>query len=181
MSRDRWLISGLILFHLAAVTLAALPPLEALQRFDVSRRAEGDGRFVPEAFDSVAAFARRAQASVFTFSKPVSRITQPYIQAGLNQRWDMFSNPATDDHYVRIDYHVVAAAGAVVYYELVFPAEDETRVRIGHRFQDKAIVGAFEKFFLAIQKGTFDDPSVVPGSDKLIPIARHFSRRFVLD
>src|SRR5262249_35998771 len=91
------------------------------------------------------------EAASFEMSDPLRQLTRPYINAGLRQKWNMFSNPETDDHYLRLDYHLASTErggriGAA--RELVFPLRHEGRLRILHDFRDKAVANAVENYHL---------------------------------
>jgi hypothetical protein len=95
----------------------------------------------------------------------------------------MFSNPGTDDRYMRVDYYYAGAGSAsdvMVVRELVFPADDETGVRFIHRFRDKAIFNAAEAYFLRRDRiETRESPSS-DAREALLPVAQHFTRQFRL-
>ena len=61
----------------------------------------------------------------------------------------MFANPVTADQYVRVVHYVESSreAGRIrMFSELALPAQRENRVRLVHRFRDKAILNSFETF-----------------------------------
>ena len=181
MSRERWILSLLIVYHLVAVTLAALPTRDALDRFNETRLVRPT--VLPTVLDALAAVAHDAEMALMSGSSPLRLMTRPYIQAGLRQRWNMFSNPGTDDRYMRVDYYYEAADSAsdvMVVRELVFPAEDETRVRFVHRFRDKAIFNALETYFLRRDRVEARESSVSDARGALVPVAQHFTRQFRL-
>jgi hypothetical protein len=125
---------------------------------------------------------------------PIRWITRPYIEAGLHQNWNMFSNPLTADHYMRVGYEVAASDGRRrpwMVQELVFPADREDRVRLFHQFRDKAIQHVLEKFSVATARdprAMEDTPrptgrTPVPlGSPELArefePLVRYFRNRY---
>jgi hypothetical protein len=178
MSRERWLLSLLITYHLVAIALASLPTRDALDRFNETRLVRPT--IVPTVLDALAAIAHDAEVATMSGASPLRLITRPYIKAGLRQRWNMFSNPGTDDHYMRVDYYFASARpeeDVRVMRELVFPQDDETRTRIVHRFRDKAIFNAVETYFL---RGDHDSRSANPEALKAVaPVAQYFSREFV--
>jgi hypothetical protein len=179
MSRERWFLSLLIAYHLVAVALAALPTRDALDRFNETRLVRPT--FLPTVLDALAAFAHDGELALMSGSSPLRLMTRPYIQAGLRQRWNMFSNPGTDDHYMRVDYYYEnpgPAPDVMVARELVFPADDETRVRLMHRFRDKAIFNAVETYFLRRDRREARESSASDAREALVPVSQHFTRQF---
>ena len=188
MSRERQLLSLLIAYHLAAVTFAALPaPRDLNPVQDIRHPEQGVSAWLAPAFDGLATWLSKIQPALFRASEPVRLVTRPYVDAGLRQKWNMFSNPGTDDQYLRVDVVVGRAAGdggsaggrPVAHQELVFPADDESRPRWVHQFRDKAIFNALENYFLRLRR---EDDYQAPDASRvqdLRPVARHFTNAFL--
>jgi len=157
MTTFRSIVSILLVYHLAALTVAAIPPPEDTNRIGRLRTPEDPiARWLTPSLDRAATGLSRIEPSLFSLVQPLRWITTPYIEAGLHQNWNMFSNPLTDDQYLRLDYHVVGSdqrRRPSMVRELVFPADREDRVRFFHQFRDKAVLHILEKFALARGKG----------------------------
>jgi hypothetical protein len=187
MSRERRLLSLLIAYHLAAVTFAALPSPRDLNPVEEIRHPDrGISAWLTPTFDRLALWLSRIQPALFRSSEPVRILTQPYIDGGLRQRWNMFSNPATGDQYLRVDVVVGrpgraggASSEPLAYRQLVFPADDESRPRFVHQFRDKAIFNALENHFLRLQRDEDGQEVTAPRIADLRPVSRHFTAAFL--
>jgi hypothetical protein len=126
--------------------------------------------------DTFVARLAHLERRLYDATAPMRALARPFARAGLRQRWDMFAHPQTHDHYVRLGYHIVSPnlSGRRIVLELVFPADREDRVRVLHAYQDKAVVMAFEAFFSARALKMGD----AAANEKLLPLARYFTRRF---
>lgn len=150
MTRGRWFLSILIALHLVALGVASLPDPDELNR--VEPRSPAAHLFSPiitSGLDRIAEWVRAIEPPIVETVKPLQPLTKPYASLGLRQKWNMFSNPMTADQYVRLDYHVVtqgAPRSIRVFRELALPAQQENRVRLVHKFRDKAVLNALETF-----------------------------------
>ena len=156
MTTSRAIVSILLVYHLTALTVAAIPsPADTNRIGRIRHPPDAIARWMTPSLDRVATWFSRLEPAVFSVSEPLRWITRPYIEAGLHQKWNMFSNPLTDDHYLRLDYHVAAADRRVpsVVRELVFPADREDRVRFFHQYRDKAVLHILERVAVAEGKG----------------------------
>jgi hypothetical protein len=178
MSTQHRVLSAFIAFHVTALALASLPLGYPSGRF-IPSPADASLGATRRVLDGAAAIAYRIERAMLSVSAPLRPITRQYIAIGLGQRWNMFSNPATAYHYLRIDHYVAGngIAQGRVYRELVFPADDETRVRLGHRFRDKAIFSTIEAYFTALEFVT-DTSAEAAIPETFAPVARHFARAF---
>lgn len=188
MAAHSWAASALILFHLAALSLAAIPDPVKLRQMELRPRAQPDplAAIVTPALDRASAWLTGLETTLFALARPVRTLTQPYVNGGVPQRWIMFSTPWTDDQYVRLDYYVASGArsGAPrVFRELVLPGQNEGHVRLIHKFSDKAIVGSLDAYRTALAK-RYDSGDWGEGSGDSLPpsevtaLMRHFRARF---
>jgi hypothetical protein len=149
VSSDRWLLSTLIAIHLVAISAASVPdprelnlvrPAAAVPPFDPI------ARIAAPALNAVVDALGPLEAQAYRFTAPLRALTGIYVQAGLRQKWNMFSNPVTADQYVRVAYYVTSReAGRVrVFRELALPGQPEDRARLVHMFRDKAILNSLE-------------------------------------
>lgn len=126
--------------------------------------------------DGAVAILRRLEAQAFQLTVPVRELTRIYVQAGLRQKWDMFANPMTADQYVRVVHYVrtTREPGRIrVFRELVLPAQQEYRVRLIHKFRDKAILNSIETFSVNRRDHPEADPEAA-----LKPISAYFTKQF---
>jgi hypothetical protein len=146
MTRLRWLASLLIAFHVAALVVAAVPaPAELGQRKANAARTAGAAGPLRSLFDRALAIVDTVQPAIFRALSPLRTLTRPYLAAGLDQRWQMFSRPYTADLFVRADVYVSGTANTTrVVRELVLPADPEGRVRLSYQPRDKAVLYALE-------------------------------------
>lgn len=186
MSPIRWVGSSLIAWHLLALSVRALPPLELLSSSaPPAEWSSARGTLLTPALDRLASWVERAARHLHTFTAPVSTAADRYVRSlGFAQQWRMFSTPPTNAQYVRLRYYVSGGREPEwAATELVVPAHREDRVRLLEGFfdstRDKAIMVALENFHRlrapeAHRKDT--RPSELP--DYLAPVVRHFARRF---
>jgi hypothetical protein len=169
MSRYRWGVSLLILYHLTAVAAALLPSPSDLP-------ADRSGR-QPTVLDSAASALRSIESPAYRWTAPLRAITYPYRDAGLRQKWDMFSAPKTADQYVRVDYLITdAAARRSVVRELVLPSQRDDRIRLRHDFRDKAIINAIDDFMIR-RKHEAAGAQSAGAADDLGAVAKYFAER----
>ena len=179
MPEQRWLLSALIVFHLVAISVAAIPPPGELNPIQL-RHPPGDDALAAALMailDRGAGWLARIEPHVFDMTEPVRQLTRPYIRIGLRQKWNMFSNPVTVEQYVRVDHYVVSSESPErfrVFQELALPAQREDRVRLIHKFRDKAVLNALETF--SVMRATRAASDTLPRD--LVPLARYFRNRF---
>ena len=183
MKSDTLLASAAILFHIVALSLAALPDPAERQDIDAPVRLEDDAlsAALTRPLGRVAGLASALQSGVLAATRPVRVLTEPYVNAGFPQRWIMFSHPWTFDQYLRIDHHVATPGAArphLVVRELVLPTQDEERVRLVHAFRDKATVSAFEAHMHGVLP-TASEADEVAGRSSIEALVRH--RRSILE
>ena len=177
MSPYHWLLSFLLVFHISALAIDAIPaPRELTAPREVnSSPGRGVVGNLTLALDSVAVDLARADSVLFRWSQPLRRFTQLYINLGLYQRWLMFTAPVTQDQYIRIDLYTTASSGELVRIQkLVLPTSREDRVRLLHDFQDKATVGLWTAFNDANASKSPD----APGHDDMTLFVRFFKTDF---
>jgi hypothetical protein len=174
MSVSRWAVSLLIVWHLVAIVIAAIPrPTRPADEPSLPGRA---------------ARAAAALAAPLHASRALQTPVNAYIGVlGLGQRWTMFSSPPKDDEYVRVRYYIGSSSSlqrpAWTATELVMPAHREDRVRVLQSFRDsyrdKAIANALGNFYRR-RPAHLVRPDTLPGAlpDDLAPIARYFARSF---
>jgi len=87
----------------------------------------------------------------------------------------MFSNPVPADQYLRVDEYIASTGSnrPRVFQQLALPAQREDRVRLVHKFRDKAVLNALETFLVTRAK----DPAAGIPKD-LEPVARYFREQF---
>jgi hypothetical protein len=148
MSRPQWLASAAIVFHLAALAVAAIPAPHLFDHGAItqSSRDTAPAPAVGAAFDALARHVSALQRALYRAATPFRVVTAPYLAAGFgNQRWSMFSKPFLHDHYVVVEHWLVDDAGARTRLrELVLPEDDEDEVRWSHSYRDKAILNILE-------------------------------------
>ena len=180
MSTERWLVSTLIAIHLIAISAASLPDPRELSLVGSGARpappADALARTVTPTLDAAVAALTPLEEQAFRLTAPLRMLTRTYIQAGLRQRWNMFSNPVPADQYVRVVHYVGSSRepGRVrVFSELALPGQRENRARPVHMFRDKAILNSLEA--LAVNRLESHDAS---RSSDLEPVAAYFGNRF---
>jgi len=166
----RGLISAFIAFHLVALAVNSLP--------DPRLRPPVQPSGAP-VLDGLAANLQAFEATIARIVAPLRPLTEPYITIGLEQKWDMFSNPLPTDQYVRVDQYVVSSGSqrVRVFEELAVPAQREDQPRFVHKFRDKAVLVVRDEFLAAHSRDAklADAPRVVR------PLAKYFRDRFRRD
>jgi len=178
MSAWRLALSALIVYHLAALSIDAIPPPSSLIRVGSIRPPQTTvvARYVTPILDRVALFAARANRYLFAIVSAPRRLTNPYIEAGLTQKWNMFSEPDTDDRYLRLAYVVSPGPSEkpIVVRALVFPAHREDAVRLLHDYRDKAVMLVLREFAQDRTK----HPDQTPTWSTFTPLVRYFRHRY---
>jgi hypothetical protein len=187
MSRSRIAISLLIVCHLTAITLGALPDPAKIDT------APAGDRTMPDVFSTALtprlnAITRHAAAVLSDLWMLTDRLRKPtnlYLSAtGLFQPWSMFFQPPTEDRYLRLRYYVGTSSHlTLATTELVLPAHREDRIRLLASFRDSyidkaceiALVRFFEQFDTKLIR--LDARSTELPQD-LAPVARYFAKRY---
>jgi hypothetical protein len=178
VSNERWLLSTLIAIHLVAVSAASLPDpreLNFVPPAATSPPIDSIARIATPTLNAAADALSPLEAQAYRLTAPVRALTRFYIQAGLRQRWNMFSNPVTADQYMRVAHYVRSAREPNrlrVFRELALPGQPENRARLVHMFRDKALMNSIEAFVVNGQ----EHPDVEPSD--LVPVAAYFGNRF---
>ena len=175
MSLPRLLASCLVVFHLAAYCVDAIPSPSDLgvERFAASLGRDPISRAVAPALDRVVLWLIPIHHRLSAAANPLRGIAGVYHRVGVRQRWDMFSRPPVYDQYVRIGYHFSTSAGPRQVRELVFPIGRADRIRFAHDYEDKAVMTAFETFF-----GTSGETGSARSPVPLLPLLRHYRTRY---
>jgi hypothetical protein len=179
MSGRLWLLSVLVLFHVVAVTVDAIPSPDELRSVQTEiRHPAGDvvSHLLTPLFDAVAIHVASVEPIVYRAVQPLRVVTRPYINAGLRQSWKMFTVPELYDHYMRLDYYVTSPGSPQPrrIQELVLPAGREDRVRILHDFRDKAVLNSMS----ALLEPQSSPTSAGDAPDGLVPLVRYFTNRY---
>jgi hypothetical protein len=194
MSRTRWAFSLLLVWHLTAMGLGALPSPDKLSPIGDPRHPTDDliaARVTP-ALDSGAARLVAVLESLSHITGPVRKLATVYLRTlGLSQNWSMFWEPPRGDLYARVRYYVRTTSvretqGSPTWMatELVYPSTPEDQVRLFFRSQhrDKAIFSLlvnFERNRVENLNRLQSRPDELPTD--LVPIARYFAKRFTRD
>ena len=165
----RGLISALIAFHLVALAVNSLPDLGQWPPIQPNRAP---------VLDRLAANLQLLEARIVRIVAPLRPLTEPYIAIGLEQKWDMFSNPLPADQYVRVDQYVVSSGSPTVrvFQELAAPAQREDQPRFVHKFRDKAVLVVRDGFLAARTRG-----APVDAPRDMRSLAKYFRDRFRRD
>lgn len=176
MTKQRWAISLLITCHLTALVVASIPDPEGLAVAPPRLTEDGVMRSpITEFLDRSAARMAASVPVIRVVTSPLHVLVDPYMSVGLRQRWNMFSNPMIVDQYVRVDEYVQSRGSSLrVFRELALPAQREDRVRVVHKFRDKAVLNSLEAFVVAVSRRAPSEP--LPND--LEPVARYFRNRF---
>ena len=178
VTRGRWLVSVLVALHLVALAVSSVPTPDELRLGEsVPPGYKGAFPLLASALDKLAVWLRAVDSMSANLLSPLRIPTDTYASLGLRQRWDMFSNPPTFNQYVRVDQYVTTTATPGtprVVRELALPAQREDRIRLVHKFRDKAVMNALEAFVIA--QRTSGDPAE-PRSRALQPLATYFRNR----
>lgn len=189
MSRSHWVLSGLLILHLGAVALGAIPTPSTLRQIPPPRHPTDDllAAYLTPSVDRGAALVYRAASTVWRAMAPLSQFARLYLRSmGLGQQWAMFWEPPKQDEYVRLRYYVGRpneTRAAWTATELVFPEGRDDELRLVRAYwtkpRDKSVFSALD-LFLRQRKptalGADTDPNDLPAD--LRPVCRYFGRRF---
>ena len=109
MSRARWVFSALLVLHVSAMALGAIPAPESLHPGFPARGPTDDpvAASLTGPVDSLARVVYRVAAVVSDSTAPFSKASRSYLRSmGLGQQWTMFWNPPKEDEYLRLRYYV---------------------------------------------------------------------------
>lgn len=191
MSASRWFISLLLIGHVIALTVGAIPPPDPAAPGTEVRsptRNPVAAALTPVLDASIPSFHRLHELAWHGTAWLRGPATWYVGLTGLGQSWRMFMNPPQYDEYLLVRYHVVNAdsptgsRSAWTARELAFPAHREDRVRLLQSFRDsytdKAIAMA-----IADSMGLRGAPAGAAGADAdgpepLESVANFFSQRF---
>ena len=185
MTGARWRASALILFHVVAVSVAIIPAPGEIDDVGPPRSGmEGDpvSTALTPWFDRAARVVLAVETVLHDVLRPIRRITEPYVKAGVKQSWRMFSTPPTEDRYIRLDYYTETSPQAplLVLSEIVLLVPDGESLRY---FRGKAIRNALDTYlhkdFAYVGTAAPGDAEVDAARyEDLIPLVRHFRKRF---
>jgi hypothetical protein len=185
MTGRQWILSGLIVWHVSAVLLRAIPDPGALPPFVPVQRTDGWRGAVTALVDSAAAAWAPVPQAVGSLLRPLRKPFDFYTTlTAQGQSWAMFSNPPVVDEYLRVRYYVLPSSGRLwMATQLVWPAHPEYRVRLLQSFRDSYLDKIFSvasSEFYAHRKRDLIRPDTRPQElpDDLAPIARYYSRVF---
>ena len=187
MSARAFLVSLLIVFHLIAITLAAIPapttdaPLEPTPRLDTDPVAIT----LTPVIDRIATAVAQAETLLLRWTRPVSALTKRYVDIGLPQRWNMFSDPVTASRYLRFDWYVADPShskAARLFRELVLPSLPESQTRWWYSARDKAVSVSLRSYQSPDEQEMSSprsgDPRL-PRHSRIAPLVKYFQGRFV--
>src|SRR5262245_3331171 len=96
MSPTRWALSGLLVFHLAAMALGAIPAPSMLRPVAPARYPTGDptATHLTPLFDRGADFVYDTSGSLYRALSPLPQLARLYLKSmGMGQQWTMFWEP----------------------------------------------------------------------------------------
>ena len=181
----QWILSALIVWHVTAVLIRALPDPGQLPGFAPSQPTEGWRGVVTTGLDAVGLAVVPVTRSLADAVRTIRPPVDAYIRlTGVSQAWGMFSNPPRVDQYLRVRYYVRPHEGRPwMATQLVWPAHREYQVRLLQSFRDSYLDKAFSvatDLFHQRRKPAQLRPDTRPEElpDDLAPIARYYSRIF---
>jgi len=176
------LISCLIVAHLVAIFLGAIPGLDDFGADPVVRGPSEHVTPVTAAFDAAAARVVWLHRVTWALTAPLRPIVNQYLRLTSQfQVWNMFCNPAQSQRQVRIGYRLIAADGARhTEFQQVFPAgPPELKLVRAYfdSFTDKALAAGVENYRRLVRVA---DASNTPLSDDdvtqtLRPFTRYYA------
>jgi len=182
MTRQKWVASILIVYHVAALLVVSIPdpekfPLQAANARSQPQALRSD---LTLAIDAAARTVTVVRAAIYRSTGLLRQVALPYVAAGVgDQQWRMFSDPYLIYKYVRVDSHV----GDRVYRYVVYPRGGDQRIRLLHPYRDKAISVAIERYVRAQidspskTRELFRQDEAVAARRYFRPIARYFRNR----
>jgi hypothetical protein len=179
------LISCLLVAHLLAVFVAAVPGLSDFGEDEVARLAGEPVSPVAAGLDAAAVRLVWLHRVVYAATSPLRPILMSYVRlTGQFQRWNMFCNPARVAQFARIGYRIRAYDGTITTeYESIFPAGPPGVVKLVSAyfdsFMDKALANAGENY-RSSSKVARASGQAVPTDQMvtaLMPYTRYFGRR----
>jgi hypothetical protein len=189
MSPSRWALSGLLVLHLTAVALGAIPAPSMLRPVAPPRYPTDDflAASLTPVMDRAAAHAYAASSALWRAFAPLPQLSRVYLRSmGLGQQWTMFWDPPKQDEYIRLRYYVARADETQAGWtatELVFPEGRDDELRLVSAFwtkpRDKSVFAALDGFLRRREAMGLDhetDPAGLPNN--LQPVCRYFARRF---
>lgn len=191
MTSAQRLVSAFIVFHLAAITIGAIPSPDALPD-DVleprSKEFDGLHGVVTRSLDALVAPLVRVHAAIWTTIRPLRPPFWYYLRATRQyEKWNMFYRPPREDEYMHMRYYVRPAGSRLlrVHRELVYPAHEEGTIRLfgafSDSFRDKALSLGFDGYLERLEalrdRGGAAEPEAA-ASRELFPILDFFTRRF---
>ena len=187
MPARAFVTSLLIVFHLIAISLAAIPDRTADPSVEPPPRLDTDPVAIAltPAVRQLARQLASTETMLLQWARPVQAVTQRYVDIGLPQSWNMFSEPTTNSRFVRFDWYVRDRGnpGTVrVFRELVLPSLPEGQTRLWYSARDKAISVAVRSYLFVDDRdkssGRSGDPALTRGPH-IAPVVRYFHRRFL--
>jgi hypothetical protein len=189
MSRSQRLISGFIIFHVLAITVAAIPaPDKTLPEYRSSEVGLTYlGRALAPLADAIVAPLRAFHVDAWSATHTLRAVARPYILATRHyEKWNMFWRPSRYHEYIALTYYVAVPGSNLlrVHRELVSPAHGEGGTRLlnspSDPFRDKAISLIIETYFDKVSRERARNPSapLEPPQEILFPIVNAFARRF---
>jgi hypothetical protein len=174
---SRAILSALIVLHLVAITIRAIPSPDRLS-FDAPRHPPSNiiARTLTPIADTAHDGLRRVHPFIYRLSDSMRALTTPYRFVALSQNWRMFAEPGPENEYIRLRYYLTSSPldRVDVVQELVFPAQREDRLRLTHAFRDKAFLNAFAAFSDARNRSIPD-----AGATHLGPVTRYYGGRYL--
>jgi hypothetical protein len=185
MTARQIVLSFAIVFHVAAITLAAIPRPTTRTLTIPTRTDDAVASALGPPLTVLARALNAFQETLHDVTGGVQRVTNRYLAAGLRQNWSMFSNVLSVQRYVRIDYYVRSSdGGLLVTQQLVLPSQSEDAPRLTYRTVDKAVRGSMDGFLSrvrAIPRGASRADEAQSAATAIAPLVRHFRQRLARD
>jgi hypothetical protein len=179
MSAQRAVLLALILCHLVAIGVDALPHPDRLSPVLSVRHPDGNvlTRSLTPLLDATAQRAARLEKRLYDMTGWLRPLTRPYVAARLRQQWDMFADPDVTNHYVRLAYavHQSPSERPRVFRELVYPTRPEDQPQLAYEIRDKAVLQATRALARARRAGQVADP------DDILALTRYFAKRYATE
>jgi hypothetical protein len=152
VTANQRLISCLLVAHLTALLITAVPSLDDFTGDEVRRPASEPVSPLTARLDGAADQLIWWHRIVYGVTRPLGAVVSQYIRlVGLSQKWNMFCNPAHMHQYARIAYRLRLNDGTVkTEYEQIAPAGPIDVVKLisayFDSYMDKAMSNAFETY-----------------------------------